>query len=336
VFVQEVLVSFRSRAFITSVVLAAAASLTLSGCASNDDNSSNGAGGGTSPATAPSSAPPATSATSAATSGAASSAPPAITKDTALAAMVPSSVLKAGKLLVGVDSTYAPNEYKDSKGNVVGFDVDLFNAVAAKLGLQTKYVTADFANIIPSVQGGKYSIGVSSFTDNKVREKQVDFVDYFSAGTQWASRKGSTVDPDNACGLKVAVQTGTVQASPDLPARSKACTNAGKKSITIQKYTAQSAATTALALGKVDAMAADSPITAYAVAKTGGKLQLAGKIYDAAPYGYAIAKNAGTFKTAVQKALQALIDDGNYAKILAKWGVTAGAVKTASLDGATS
>jgi polar amino acid transport system substrate-binding protein len=241
-----------------------------------------------------------------------------------------------GKLVVGVDSTYAPNEYKDNSGKVVGFDVDLFNAVAAKLGLQTSWVTADFANIIPGVQGGKYSIGVSSFTDNKERQKQVDFVDYFSAGTQWAAPKGKTVDPNNACGLTVAVQTGTVEAAPDLPDRSAACTKAGKKKITIQKYVAQSDATTAVALGKVDAMAADSPITAYAVKQTNGKLQLAGSIYDAAPYGYAISKKAGTFKTAVQKALQEMIDDGSYATICAKWGDTAGQVKTATINGGTS
>jgi polar amino acid transport system substrate-binding protein len=329
------LVSFPSRTFVTSVVLAAAASLALAGCASNNDNASNNTSAPAGAASTPASSVTPSAGTATTATSTASSVPP-ITKDAALAALVPSSVVKGGKLTVGVDSTYAPNEYKDSNGNVIGFDIDLFNAVAAKLGFKTQYITADFANIIPSVQGGKYSIGVSSFTDNKSREKQVDFVDYFSAGTQWASRKGSTVDPDNACGLKVAVQTGTVEASPDLPDRSTACTKAGKKSITILKYTAQSAATTALALGKVDAMAADSPITAYAVAKTGGKLQLAGSIYDAAPYGYAIAKSAGTFKTAVQKALQALIDDGNYAKILAKWGDTAGGVKTATLNGATS
>jgi polar amino acid transport system substrate-binding protein len=260
-----------------------------------------------------------------------------VAADPAIAALVPASVKIGGKLVVGVDTTYAPNEYIDpATGKVVGFDIDLFDAVAARMGLQTRYVTADFSNIIPGVQTGKYSIGVSSFTDSKTREAQVDFVDYFSAGTQWASQAGKAVDPNNACGLKVAVQTGTVEASPDVPDRSKACTAAGKPAITIQPYTSQGDATTALTLGKVDALAADSPITAYALKQTGGKLQFAGAVYDAAPYGYAISKSAGTFKQAVQRALQAIIDDGTYARVCAQWGDAMGEIKSATVNGATS
>lgn len=259
-----------------------------------------------------------------------------MTADSALAAKVPEAVKIGGKLVVGVDSTYAPNEFKNDSGSVIGFDVDLFDAVAAKLGLQTSYVTADFANIIPGVQQGTYSIGVSSFTDNTTRQAQVDFVDYFTAGSQWAAPAGKTVNPDNACGLTVAVQTGTVQADPDLPARSTACTAAGKPAITVQQYSAQSDATTALTLGKVDAMAADSPVTAYAVQQTGGKLTLAGNVYEAAPYGYAVAKTQAPFRDAVQQALQALIDDGTYAKVCDKWGVSAGEITKATVNAGTS
>ena len=299
----------------SGVALAVVGALALAGCASNTEATTPGGATG---------------------SSGASTALPTVTADSALAAMVPAAVKIGGKLVVGVDSTYAPNEFKNDSGGVIGFDVDLFDAVAAKLGLQTSYVTADFANIIPGVQQGTYSIGVSSFTDNTTRQAQVDFVDYFTAGSQWAAPVGKTVSPDSACGLTVAVQTGTVQADPDLPARSTACTTAGKPAITIQQYSAQSDATTALALGKVDAMAADSPVTAYAVQQTGGKLALAGDVYEAAPYGYAVAKTQTPFRDAVQQALQALIVDGTYGKVCDKWGVAAGEITKATVNAGTS
>lgn len=246
-------------------------------------------------------------------------------------------IAKRGYLIVGIDPTYAPNEYKNSKGTIVGFDVELFNAVAAKLGLKTKYVASVFDNIIPGITAPtpKYDIGVASFTDNKLREKTVDFVNYFSAGSQWAAKKGAKVDPANACGLKIAVQTGTVQDTADLPARSKACTKAGKKPITNLRYASQANATTAVILGKAAAFVADSPVTAYGVKTSAGKLALVGKIYDAAPYGYPM-KKSSKLVPAIQKALQALIDDGTYAKICARWGDTAGMIKTATVNGAIS
>ena len=82
---------------------------------------------------------------------------------------------------------YAPNEFKDSSGKIVGFDVDLMDAVATVLGLKPQYTEAAFDKIIPAIQAGTYNVGMSSFTDNKEREKTVDFVDYFSAGIQWAA-----------------------------------------------------------------------------------------------------------------------------------------------------
>ena len=137
---------------------------------------------------------------------------------------------------------------------------------------------------------------MSSFTDNKTREAQVDFVNYYNAGIQWAAPAGKTVDPDNACGLKVAVQTATTEDTDDLPAKSKACTAAGKKPITMLKIDSQDAVNQAVILGKADAFDADSPITQYAVKQSSGKLPLSGDIYGAAPYGLAVAKNGGTLQ----------------------------------------
>jgi polar amino acid transport system substrate-binding protein len=288
-----------------ALAVAAAAALALSGCASNSEGS-----------------------------GPTGTVSNSVSKQQTLADLVPASIKSAGKLVVGVNVPYAPNEYLQG-GKVVGFDVDLLDATAKVLGLTTEYRQAGFEKIIPAVEAGTYDIGMSSFTDTKEREQTVDFVDYFSAGILWASPKGKTVDPNNACGLTVSVQANTTEQLDELPALSKACTKAGKKPIDIQQYTGQDQATNAVVLGKVDAMSADSPITAYAIKQSGGKLQPAGDIREAAPYGWPM-KQGSSLVEAMQKALQSLIDAGTYDQICVKWGVQAGEIKTASVNGAIS
>ncbi|MEU2610903.1 ABC transporter substrate-binding protein [Micromonospora sp. NPDC007271] len=254
--------------------------------------------------------------------------------DTDLAAKVPDSIKADGVIKVGTDSTYAPAEFLDNDGKtVIGFDVELFNAVAQKLGLKAEYESAPFDAILPGVDSGKYEVGVSSFTINPERLKSVNMVSYFSAGTQWATKKGnpSGVDNENACGKKIAVQVGTVQVD-DITARSKKCTDAGKPAITIDQYQAQSDATAAVISGKDDAMLADSPVGAYAVKQSGGQLELLGDIYESAPYGYAVKKDQQAFAEVLKEAVQAVIADGSYKTALEKWGVEGGAVTSSELN----
>jgi polar amino acid transport system substrate-binding protein len=254
--------------------------------------------------------------------------------DQALAGKVPAEVKADGKITVGTDPTYAPNEFLDTDGKtVIGFDVDLFNAVAAKLGLRTEYVSSKFGDIIAGVQSGKYEIGVSSFTINDERKAQTLMVSYFSAGTQWATKKGNPakVDPDAACGKKIAVQKDTVQVD-DITARAKKCTTGGKPQIGIDQYQAQTDATAALVSGKDDAMLADSPVCAYAVKLTNGQLESLGAIYDSAPYGYVVKQDQRAFADALQGAVAAVIADGTYQKALQKWGVEAGAITSSAVN----
>jgi polar amino acid transport system substrate-binding protein len=263
------------------------------------------------------------------TTGAASSV------DQALAAKVPAAIKSDGKLLIGTDSTYAPSEFLDTDGKtVIGFDVDLFNAVAAKLGLTTQWTSAKFDAIIPGVQSGKYEVGVSSFTINDERKQQVNMVSYFSAGTQWGTKTGNPtgIQPDNACGKKVAVQTSTVQDTEDLPKRVNQCKTSGKSAITIDRYQGQDQATASVVSGKDDAMLADSPVVAYAVKQTNGQLELLGNIYDSAPYGYVVNKDQTDFAQALSGAVAALISDGTYKQILSKWGVDAGAITNPAVN----
>jgi polar amino acid transport system substrate-binding protein len=255
--------------------------------------------------------------------------------DEALAAKVPDAIKSDGKLLIGTDATYAPNEFLDTDGKtVIGFDVDLFNAVAAKLGLKTQWQPSKFADIIPGVQSAKYEAGVSSFTINDERKQQANMISYFNAGTQWGAKKGNPtgIQPDNACGKKVAVQTATVQETEDLPQRDKDCKSAGNPAITIDSYQDQGQATAAVVSGKDDAMLADSPVLAYAVKQTNGQLELLGDIYDAAPYGYVVEKDQTEFAQAIADAVKALITDGTYKTILEKWGVQAGAIDNPAVN----
>lgn len=264
--------------------------------------------------------------------GGSAAATPSSTVDSALAAMVPAAIKADGMISVGSDSTYAPSEFLDTNGKtIIGFDVDLFNAVAAKLGLKTSWTSADFGTLVAAVQSGKYEIGVSSFTITTDREAQSKMISYFSAGTQWAGPTGSTLDPNNACGLKVAVQKNTVQSDTDLPAKSKACTTAGKKAITIDPYQKQDDATAAVVSGKDVGMLADSPVCAYAVKNAPG-LQLVGSIYDSAPYGYVVGKDQADFANAIKGAVQDVITDGTYNTILTKWGVQAGAITNPAVN----
>jgi polar amino acid transport system substrate-binding protein len=183
------------------------------------------------------------------------------------------------------------------------------------------------------VQGGSYDVGVSSFTDNAEREQVVDLVTYLQAGTQWAQAAGGDVDPEKACGHSIAVQTGTVQVD-DITARSEKCTAAGDKAIDILQFDDQGQATNAVVVGQADAVLADSPVVAYAVQQSDDKLELTGDVYEAAPYGYVVAKDSGLSK-AFQASVQSLIDDGTYADILKKWGLDAGAVTESKINGAS-
>ncbi len=258
----------------------------------------------------------------------------AMAKDDALAAMLPAEVTSDGILTIGTDASYAPGEFVDADGTtVVGFTADLMAALGTVLGLEAQMNNAPFDSLVEGVKTGKYELGASSFTINPEREQQVDMPSYFNAGTSWAVAKGNPlgINPDEACGKRVAVQKATVQV-PDIEARSKACTDSGMDAITIEQFQLQSDVTAAVVSGKDDAMLADSPVVGYAIAQTNDQLELTGDVYDAAPYGLAVAKDQGDYTAAIQGALQKLMDDGTYLQILTEWGVESGAITTSEVN----
>ncbi|GAA1052597.1 MULTISPECIES: ABC transporter substrate-binding protein [Dietzia] len=250
--------------------------------------------------------------------------------DDEIAALVPAEIREKGVLVIGTNPPYAPNEFKNERGEIVGFDIDVMTAAAQLMGLRAEFRESDFEKIIPAIEGGTMDMGASSFTVNDERLQTVDFVTYFEAGIQWASAAGTDVDPDDACGLSVAVQRTTVSDQEDVPARSEACVAAGNPPIEKVQFDSQDEASTAVALGKVDAMSADSPISAYAVKQSEGKMQLAGDVFDSAPYGWPVRKGS-ELAAALEAAADKLIETGDFEKIAQNWGLEDGLIDDAEI-----
>jgi len=272
-----------------------------------------------------------------------------IVKDDALAAKVPDRVKSDGKLVVATDASYAPNEFKRG-GAFQGMDIDLGNAIGKVLGLNVEFVNAQFDGILAGIDSGRYEAGLSSFTDNKEREKTVDFVNYYKAGTSIAVRKGNPLGIKSMldlCGKKVAAEQGTVQLlsiqqdkdADGAPTLRGNCKAAGKPVPVPVSQPDQNAVNASLTSGRADAFTADSPVVEYQIKVTNGEVEQGGETTDVAPYGMALKKNDGTFAEAVQGAIQKLIDSGRpsaYEKILQTWGIEGGAIPKATVNAAGS
>ena len=252
-------------------------------------------------------------------------------------ALLPAKIKAAGKLVVGVNPPYSPNEYLDSSGKIVGFDVDLMDATAEGPrpdDLSTPQ--ADFDKIIPAITAGTYDVGMSSFTDNKEREKTVDFVDLLQRrhplgvavgqdrrpGQRLrADRRGADDDdrghrrhPGPEQGLHRRRQAGDQQAAVRQPGRRD---QRGRSSArpTRCRPTRRSPRTRSSRAAASCRRPARSP----------SRRPTAGR-----------SRRARRSVQALQKAVQSLIDNGTYDQICKKWGVESGEIKTAQINGATS
>ncbi len=273
-----------------------------------------------------------------------------VTKDATIAAEVPADIAAKGTLTVATDPSYAPNEYfGPDNTTIVGWDIDLGHAIGTVLGLKFNFVQAGFDGIIPGLASGKYDIGMSSFTDTKERQATVDMVTYYSAGTSFyvPTNGGPNIQSlADLCGTMVAVEKGTTQLD-DATAQDKTCKAQGKPGVTVQAFPDQNGANLALSSGRAQVGMADSPVAAYQVKLTNGQFKLSGQPYGVAPYGIAIPRPAGSapgsgpMTKPIQDAMNKLIQDGVYLKILTAVGVQGpgagfGAITQAMINGATS
>lgn len=254
------------------------------------------------------------------------------------AALVPSAY-KSTTLQVATDATYPPDESM-SGTTMVGFDVDMMGAIATTLGVKFKENNVTFDDIIGGIKAGKYAIGNSSFTDEKSREKSVNFVDYFQAGEGVYALSTSKVTfkgLSSFCGLKVAVETGTTEQS-DAVGQAKKCP--ASKKLIVRAFSTQTEANAAVLSTQANVGFVDSQVAGYIVSLAKGAFKLVGSAIEVAPYGIATPKTPSGLglAKAIRAAVKTLIANGTYHAILVKWGVTAGALPTSKivLNGALS
>lgn len=243
-------------------------------------------------------------------------------------ALVPANIRDAGELKIASDPTYPPFEYFDTDNKtMIGWDVDMGNAIAAVLGLKAVHVPATFDTILPGLTSHKYDLGMSAFSVTPERAKAVDFVPYLDSGTGLAITPGNphklAMDSSSLCGHGVAAQKGSIQSMDVLPKLSKECTDAGNKAINIQNFPTQTDANLALTSGRVNAVMADSVSLAYQGKLADGRFELAaGPDYEPQLTGTALDKGSDLLP-AIQAATKLVAESPAMAQINARWGMPA-------------
>jgi len=320
--------------------LAVAAAVIVAAC------SSSAATPTAAPATpAPATAAPATPAP--ATPAPATAAPatptPAVTPAPVAVATVPADQLVvSGRLTVCSDIPYPPQEFFDANGDPTGSDIDLGTEIAKRLGLKVSIENTVFDTIIAALQGNKCDIVISAQNITADRLKQVDMIPYFHAGQSFVVAKGNPSaikTTDDLCGKSVGVENGTTEADhlngtgdyKKNDGLSNKCVAAGKAKIDVQPFAKDSDALLALQSGKVAAYFTDSPVAGYYVVQKPDLFEnVSGLILDDVKEGISVGKDKTGLEASVKAALQSMLDDGTYVKILTKYGVQADAVTSLS------
>lgn len=263
-----------------------------------------------------------------------------------LFAKLPKKYQDAGVIKVGTDAAYAPMEYEEG-GQIVGVDPDIAAALGKELGVKFQFTSGTFDGLISSLNTGRQDIVMSSMSDTKARQQGlddkgkktgegVDFVDYFTSGVSLLVKKGNPAkitSLDDLCGKKVAVQRGTIY-EDTFKAQAAKCTKSGKGALTIEAFDTDAEAQTRVKSGGAVADLNDYPVAAH-IAKTAGggnDFEVAGGQTDAGPFGIAVDKDNVQLRDALKDALNAIIKNGEYAKVLEKWDVKNSAVTEATVN----
>lgn len=221
----------------------------------------------------------------------------------------------ANKVLkVGAEATFPPFEFQDEKSKeYAGFDVDIMKAIGKQMGQEVQIVNTGFDGLIPALEGSQIDVIASAMTITEERSKKVNFSKpYYKSGLS------IVVKTDNATinsfkdleGKRIAVQIGTTGAE------------AAKKikDAKVREYNSASEAYLELKAGGADAVVNDLPVSEYYLAQGGSKdAKLVGEILDAEEYGIAVAKKNTELAGKINKALDEIKQNGEYAKIYEKW-----------------
>ncbi|MEV7025824.1 ABC transporter substrate-binding protein [Kitasatospora sp. NPDC093558] len=262
-------------------------------------------------------------------------------------AKLPKAQRSAGALRIGMDVNYAPVEFRGPDGKPTGLDPEIATALGKILDVRIELVDTPFDKLIPGLQSKQYDVAMSALSDIRKRReglddtgKQVDpgvdFVDYFIAGTSIVVPKGNPKGIktlDDLCGRTVALQQGTTQ--DEIITRQVAvCARTGRQ-LTAHKFDSDTKALAEVTSGAAVAGVNDFPVAAYAAKTTdgGNRFEVTGAQSTSNPYGIALRKGDTELRDSVSKAVDQLIRSGEYDKILAKWGVQAGAAQNAVVNG---
>lgn len=222
-----------------------------------------------------------------------------------------SKSLKGAKLKIGT-GIYAPFSFKDDSGKLMGFDVDLIEALSKKTGFTYEITPTEYDNLFMAMQNGEYDIGMGQVCITEDRKKKMDFTDaYMEAGLQFIVKKDSGITSvDGLKGKKIAVEKGTA-------AHKYVMENCKDSEIVV--FPAVSAAFLEVEQGKADALMQDKPNAVYYIKKhPESGLMLLGDETSKIPDGFALPKNS-PYKAELDKALKELQADGTIDKLKDKW-----------------
>ncbi len=251
--------------------------------------------------------------------------------------LLPEKIRNAGKLTIGSELDFPPFEYKKpSSETPIGFDVDVANALGAKLGVKMSFVNANFSGLVAGVQAGRYDIAMSALADTADREKIVNFVNYGVASAGLLVQPGNPLhiaSLSDMCGHSVGVQAGSVPAVPTTQKQSDDCAKSGKPKIDIKTLQSGSDIYLALESKRIDIGFAGGPDAEYFLAQKPGAFDIVttAKLVTGA-FGIAVPKTDMGTANALKAAMQAIIADGSYAKIIAKWKLSSVAVTRTAIN----
>ncbi|CAL9660990.1 hypothetical protein SUDANB145_06984 [Streptomyces sp. enrichment culture] len=261
----------------------------------------------------------------------------AVRKVESAAALLPAEVREAGTLRVGSSVGAPPSAYYPNGSDQApeGQDIDLTDAVAKVLGIEIRRQDASFETILPALESGKYDVGTGNFGVTGERLKTIDFVTYIDDGQGFAVKKGSTAlkekvtDLTQLCGLTIGTNAGTTFEST-LTARKGVCAAAGKEPYDVKVYSENGATLTALQQGRIDVIMSTINGLRHQAAQPAAQTAFIGE-YHRLDVGFAFKKGSPLTK-AFQAAVNELIDDGTYARILEKWGTSASAIDVSRIN----
>lgn len=222
-------------------------------------------------------------------------------------------VKKAGTLLVGLDDSYPPMEFRDEKNNLAGFDIDMANEIGKRLGVKTQFVTTDFNGILLALKSGKFDVIIASLSITDERKKEIDFSDsYLNGGQIIIVKKGNTTIKTAAdlTGKTLGVQLGTTGEQAAIKVQ-------GSKEV--KKYDKITEALHDLSIGRVDCVIADKQVGEYYISKEAASYTVLSDTLTKEPTGIGFKKSDSDLKVAVQKAIDDAKADGTMGKISIKW-----------------